>query len=139
MLHNSKIVLQEKNDLNPITNLWHKVSSSPILNNKLLGYIKLVKIVTIQVLSSIEDKQTFNIVNFMKNKFQNHLSTRKVPLTFLQCIFRSLPRPNLSLYLLKFIRYNTRRNCTTYFFQNFILSNFSFTSIIIKKNYCMSV
>jgi hypothetical protein len=42
---------------------------------KLSKYIKLVEIVTIQVLGFIEDEWTFNIASFMKNMLQlNHPS-----------------------------------------------------------------
>jgi hypothetical protein len=36
MLHNFKVVLQEKNDLNPLIKFWCKFFSSPIFNHKLL-------------------------------------------------------------------------------------------------------
>jgi hypothetical protein len=37
--------------------------------------LKLVEIVIVMVLGSVEDKRTFSIVNFMKSKFYNHLTT----------------------------------------------------------------
>ncbi len=76
ILHNFEVILQEENDLNPFTRLWCKVFSTSILNHKFLKYIKLAKIVVVQVLGSIEDQWTFNIIGFfLRNKLQNHLNT----------------------------------------------------------------
>jgi len=47
--------LWEDNDLNLVTQIWHKVFTSTIPNHKLFEYIKLVEIVDVQVLGSIED------------------------------------------------------------------------------------
>jgi hypothetical protein len=68
MLHDFEVVSSKENDLNPLTKLWCKVFSFPILNHKLLEYIKLVEIAIVQVLSLDENNQTFNILSFMKNK-----------------------------------------------------------------------
>jgi len=75
MLHDFEVVLWIENDLNPLTKLWCKVFSFPILNHKLLEYIKLVEIAIVQVLSLDENNQTFNILSFMKNKLWNSVST----------------------------------------------------------------
>jgi hypothetical protein len=56
MLHNFKVVLREENDLIPLIRFWCKMFSSPIFNDKLLYYIKLVEIATTQVLGLVEDK-----------------------------------------------------------------------------------
>jgi hypothetical protein len=56
ILHNFEIILQKENDLNPFTRLWCKVFSPSILNHKLLKYIKLAKIVIVEVLGFIEDE-----------------------------------------------------------------------------------
>ncbi len=68
MGHNSKQFLWKESDLNPLTILWHKDSRSPILNDKLSKFIKIVEIAVVQVFGSIEDEHIFNIANFMKNK-----------------------------------------------------------------------
>jgi hypothetical protein len=75
MLHDFEVVFWKENDLDPLTNLWCEVFSFPILNHKLLEYIKLVEIAIVQVLSSDKNNQTFNIVSFMKNKLRNSVST----------------------------------------------------------------
>jgi hypothetical protein len=63
-----KLVLWKENDLNLILWLWCKVFVFTILKHKLFEYIKLVKIVSIQVLESIQDEWTIKIVNFMNRK-----------------------------------------------------------------------
>jgi hypothetical protein len=57
MGHDSKQFLWEESDFNPLTRLWHKDSRSPILNHKLLEFIKIVEIAAIQVFGSVEHCQ----------------------------------------------------------------------------------
>jgi ABC-type bacteriocin/lantibiotic exporter with double-glycine peptidase domain len=52
-----------------------RINSSLILNEKLSEYNKLAEITMVQVLGSIEDERTFNNLSFMKNEFQNRLTT----------------------------------------------------------------
>jgi len=68
MGHNSKKFLWEESDFNPLTRLWHKYSRSPILNHKLLEFIKIVEIAVVQVFGSVENEHIFNTANFMKKK-----------------------------------------------------------------------
>jgi hypothetical protein len=75
MIHNSKVVMRDQeNSLNPITRLWHKLTTSPILNHKLSKYMKLTKIAIVQVLGFVENENMFNTFNFMKNQLRNQLS-----------------------------------------------------------------
>ncbi len=75
MMHNFKVVLWEENSLNLVTRLWHKVTANPILNHKLLEFMKLAKIVVVlEVFGSIEDRHTCNIMSFMKNRLWNQLN-----------------------------------------------------------------
>jgi hypothetical protein len=59
MIHNVEAILHEDNKLNPIARLWQKVSTPTIFNHKLFEYMKFAKIVTIQILGSIEDECIF--------------------------------------------------------------------------------
>lgn len=69
MIHNSEVVMCDfESNLNLLTQLWHKVTTSPTLNHKLSKYMKFAKIVVIQVFISIENEHTFNTFNFMKNQ-----------------------------------------------------------------------
>jgi hypothetical protein len=56
MLHNAKAIMRKDNQLNLITRLWPKIGQSIILNHNLSKYIKLAKIVCIQVLGFVEDE-----------------------------------------------------------------------------------
>jgi len=56
MLHNAKAIMRKDNQLNLITMLWQKFAKSIIFNHNLSKYIKLVKIVYIQVLGFVEDE-----------------------------------------------------------------------------------
>jgi hypothetical protein len=76
MIHNFKVVMcDSENNLNPMTQLWCKITISPPFNHKLLEYMKLVEITTIQVLGFVEDKHTFSTLSFMKNQLWNWFST----------------------------------------------------------------
>jgi hypothetical protein len=58
-------------NLNLMSISWKKINSSTILNEKLVEYIKLMKIVIVQVLKFVEDGRTFNNLSmFMRNKLR---------------------------------------------------------------------
>lgn len=73
MVANNESMLKEVLDKNSITWLWTKISSSPILNIKLLKFIKLAKITCVQVLGFVEDEKSLSTMVFIKNKLRNHL------------------------------------------------------------------
>jgi hypothetical protein len=56
IVHYFEPILWEDNNLNSVIQIWHKVFASTIPNHKLSEYIKLVEIVDVQVLGSIEDE-----------------------------------------------------------------------------------
>jgi hypothetical protein len=60
MSHNVEVVMQEPSNVNPITQMWLKIQSFPLLVLKLIEYIKVVEIVMVQVLGLVEDERTFN-------------------------------------------------------------------------------
>jgi hypothetical protein len=69
MIHNFEIVMcDSESNLNPMIQLWCKITISPTLNNKLLEYMKLAEITDVQVLGLVEDEHTFSTLNFMKNR-----------------------------------------------------------------------
>jgi hypothetical protein len=47
MIHNFKVVMCEESNLNPVTRLWRKITTSLILNHKLLEFMKLTEIVVV--------------------------------------------------------------------------------------------
>lgn len=71
MGHNFDPILYEESDFSPLTKMWHKVFRSPLINHKLSEFIKLVKIVVVQVLGYIQDEHIFNTMAFMKIKLWN--------------------------------------------------------------------
>jgi hypothetical protein len=50
------------------------LASNIIVVDKLLEYLKLVKLAIVMVLGSVEDENTFFNVNFLKSKLQNWLT-----------------------------------------------------------------
>ncbi len=74
MSHNAKMVMQEPLYVNLITLTWLNIQFSPLLVLKLIEYIKVVEIIVVQILGSIEDEKTFNNLTFMKNKLCDRLT-----------------------------------------------------------------
>jgi len=62
-------------DVNPLTPLWHILSTFRVLACALPKYFKLVEIVMVQVFGSVEDEQCFNSLAFCKSKLCNRLPT----------------------------------------------------------------
>jgi hypothetical protein len=57
-------------DKNPVSKLWMKIRSSPIMAHKLSECIKLDEIVLTQVLGFLEDERTFNNLAYMKTSYE---------------------------------------------------------------------
>ena len=66
-------VMAEKKNINLVTQMWLKVSTSIILLHKLLEFIKVAEIAMVHILGSVEDERTFSNLTFMKNKLRNKL------------------------------------------------------------------
>jgi hypothetical protein len=56
MVDNFNAILRKENELNLVTRLWCKIFTFTILNHKLLEYIKLAEIYTIQVFGFDDDE-----------------------------------------------------------------------------------
>lgn len=68
MFHNSEALLVEKNNVNPVTNLWQKVAASSIPFHNLSKFMKLAEMAMVVILGSVEDERTFSDLTFMKNR-----------------------------------------------------------------------
>jgi hypothetical protein len=75
MKKNSHGVVHPLLNHNPTTKLWGCLTSNVILATQLPKYLKFVELAIIMVLGSVEDERTFSIMNFMKSKLHNHLTT----------------------------------------------------------------
>jgi hypothetical protein len=60
--------------LNPLTRLSQTLLASHILLHSFPKFLKLVKIVIVQVLGSMEDERTFSTFSFMKSKSREHFN-----------------------------------------------------------------
>lgn len=70
--------------------MWLKIQSFPILVLKLNEYMKVAKIVMVQVLGLVEGEKTFSNLAFKKSKSYNRLTPQSdvcahVHPKFLQC------------------------------------------------------
>jgi hypothetical protein len=69
-----KLAMQKPFGVNLFTKLWITISLSQILLKKIHEYIKLVKLLVVQVIGLVEDEQCFYRFTFMKIKLQNWLA-----------------------------------------------------------------
>jgi len=70
MINNVDPMMVKTRDKNPISKLWMKIRSSPIMAHKLSECIKLDEIVLTQVLGFVKDERTFNNLAYMKTCYE---------------------------------------------------------------------
>jgi hypothetical protein len=73
MKNQAVVTMQLLLDLNPLTQLWHMISSSRILCHNRLEHFMLVQIGNILVLASVEDERCFSALKFLKSNLRNRL------------------------------------------------------------------
>jgi hypothetical protein len=71
-------------DINPLTKMWHLVTTSQILVSSFLEYVKFVELVMIHIIGNVEDEKYFSTLAFMKSKLRNKLTTH---LLIVVCMF----------------------------------------------------
>jgi hypothetical protein len=71
MNHNVDALLQEAFNMNLVIQMWLKLQSFPLLILELNEYMKVIEIVMVEVLGSMEDERTFKNLAFMKSKLHN--------------------------------------------------------------------
>jgi len=74
MKSNVAITIEAPFHVNPLTQLWHTLEASHILQHSFLEFFKLATIAAMQVLGSMEDERTFSTLSFMKSKLKNHFN-----------------------------------------------------------------
>jgi hypothetical protein len=62
-------------EVNRVTKLWQKLSSSIVLKKTMFEYLKVGEMAMVQVLGSVEDKHIFSTFFFTKSKLVEHLPT----------------------------------------------------------------
>jgi len=58
-------------DINPIMKLWVTNTNNSLLCQWLSEYMKLIEIIVVSILSSMENEHTFFTLTFMKDKLHN--------------------------------------------------------------------
>jgi hypothetical protein len=71
-------------DLNPLTKMWHLVTTSQVLSFNFPKYVKLIELAMVQIVGNVEDERCFFTLTFMKSKLWNWLSTH---LPLVVCMF----------------------------------------------------
>ncbi len=62
-------------DLNPLTKMRCLVTTFRVFSSSFLEYVKLTKLVMVQIFGNVEDEKCFSTLAFTKSKLQNRLTT----------------------------------------------------------------
>ncbi len=84
MKSNATICMVPPFDINPLTRMWHLVTTSRLLVSNFPEYIKLAELAMVQIISNMEDEKCFSTLTFMKSKLHNKLITH---LPIVVCMF----------------------------------------------------
>jgi hypothetical protein len=68
-------------DLNPLSKLWKKLSNNALSSTYANEFMKVIKLVVIQIMGFVEDERTYLTLTFMKRRFHNRLCGH------LDCVF----------------------------------------------------
>jgi len=62
-------------DINPLTKMWHLMVASQVLICKFPMYVKLVKLVMVQIVNNLENQKYFFRLGLTKSKLYNKFTT----------------------------------------------------------------
>jgi hypothetical protein len=71
MKNNVNLAMSKPFDVNPFIKLWKMLTSSYIMKNMILEYIKFVKLAIVQVIGSFKSEHCSFVLTFMKTKLRN--------------------------------------------------------------------
>jgi hypothetical protein len=60
---------------NPLTKMWHLVTTSWVFICNFLEYVKLVEMAMVQIVGNVKDRRNFFTLAFMKSNLCNMLTT----------------------------------------------------------------
>jgi hypothetical protein len=63
-------MVEPKND-NPLTKLWRQLATNNTSVVRFFEFMKLVKLVIVQVIRSVEDEKIYSTLSFMKSMLWN--------------------------------------------------------------------
>ncbi len=75
MQSNCSSAMLPPHNYNPSTRMWRWMVNNQILKLKMFELFKLVELIIVMVLGSVEDERTFSTLTFMKSKLRNQLTT----------------------------------------------------------------
>jgi len=67
-MSNAQWAMDQPMDVNPVSRLWKKLFLNALLCVQLVEFIKVAKLVVVQIMGSGEDENTFSTLTFMKTK-----------------------------------------------------------------------
>ncbi len=73
MMSNAQWAMDQPMDVNPMSRLWKKLFPNALLCVQLFEFMKVAKLVVVQIMGSIEDESIVSTLTFMKTKLQNQL------------------------------------------------------------------
>jgi hypothetical protein len=71
MIFNAQWAMDETLNLNPLFQLWKKLSFNALLCVHLSEFMEVVEVTMVQIMGSVEDERNFLIVTFMKTQLRN--------------------------------------------------------------------
>ncbi len=83
-MSNAQWAMDQPMDVNPVSRLWKKLFLNALLCVQLVEFIKVAKLVVVQIMGSGEDENTFSTLTFMKTKLYNRLCEQ---LVLVVCMF----------------------------------------------------
>jgi hypothetical protein len=76
MRSNARTCMVPAFDTNPLTKMWHLVTTFRLLVSNFHEYVKLAKLVMVQIIGSMKNERCLLTLAFMKSKPCNKLTTR---------------------------------------------------------------
>ncbi len=73
MMSNVQRAMDQPMDVNLVSRLWKKHFPNALLCAQLSKFMKVAKLVVVQVMGSVEDERTFSTLTFMKTRLRNRL------------------------------------------------------------------
>jgi hypothetical protein len=68
MMSNAQWAMDQPMDVNSVSKLWNKLFPNALLCAQLSKFMKMAKLVGVQIMGSVEDERTFSTLTLMKIK-----------------------------------------------------------------------
>jgi len=83
-MSNVQWAMDQPMDVNLVSRLWKKLFLNALLCAQLSEFMKVAKLVVVQIMGFVKDERTFSILTFMKTRLWNGLCEH---LNLVVCVF----------------------------------------------------